>query len=173
MRKIVVGVANALHDHDLPGAVPVGELREAWVQSDRSVEVERVVDGKRGPQLAIVRIGVRDHGADAVVATRELDEDHGVTRLARLLRRVGRHAHGERTCPRVDGVATGDDGAHQAQSGKELAPAEFVVEIQRASVGHRHTTAYSGDATMRASRRVRSDSRVNTSRVLSLTFTSV
>src|SRR3954452_891200 len=87
----------------------------------------------------------------------------------RLLRRVDGRARGDRTGPRVDDVAAGDDRSRQTESGEERAAAELVVELERASVGHRHTTAYSGDSTTRASRRVGSDSRVNTSRVRLLT----
>ena len=66
MREVVVGVPDALDDRDLSGAVAVGELREAGVQSDGAVEIERVVDRERGPQRAVVRVGVGDDGADAV-----------------------------------------------------------------------------------------------------------
>src|SRR4029079_8601840 len=151
VRQIVVGVADALDDRDPARAIAVGELGEARVQPDRTVEVERGVDRERGAQASVVRSGVRDHRADAVVATGELDEDDGTTLLPPELRRTRGRAGRERAAPGVDRVAAGDDGAGEPEPGEELPPTELVLEIE--GPGHDHTTAYSGDATTSASRR--------------------
>ena len=135
VREIVVRVADPFDDRDLPGLERARELGQVRVQPDRAVEVDGIVDTSVGRRRPVVRVGVRDDGAEPVVATGQLDEHDGAALASpRSSATVAAATAAQRASPRCrarsasPAATAARDAPRPAQ---ELAAAELLIEIAR------------------------------------------
>ncbi len=81
MRQVRVGVADSVHDGQLPGIPHALGVAEARVQAERAVERKNLIgrDGHiaiaRPADVVVLAVGVRHHGVQPVVASVQHDVD--------------------------------------------------------------------------------------------------
>ena len=96
VRAVRIGIANALNYGEMCGIEKVFEPSQPWMKADRVIEFQDLIgrEADFGPTLAIVVIGKRHDGVQAVIATGHLENDENSAVLAgsdlgRFISRLG------------------------------------------------------------------------------------